>query len=148
VNCDSFVWSVLVLELLLEILIRPPNYGEMVQSDKAFAPSTARHMNRYHLLGEAVALAMFFPQVLCWFREQECPDFPFFRATLAPLWAITSLSNAEAARGRIVLGLMFLRSFGLLRHWKQMWIHHTYDEKSEERCKLRVSGHSNRDFVS
>lgn len=52
----------------------------------------------------------------------------------ASIDAITSQSTWKAAAGRVVIGLTFLRVFGLVRHWKQMWLSHTFvGSRFEER---------------
>lgn len=126
------VWSILVVELLFEFLIRPSNYRELVTSDKAFAPTTARHINRYHLLCEALALILYIPDVSC-AASKSCSSIGGY----PPLWAITSLSFWKAAAGRFLLGLTFLRAFGLVRHWKQMWINHTFEKKDGQSSMVR-----------
>lgn len=127
------VWSVLVVELLFEFLIRPNNYHELVLSDKAFAPTSARHINRYHLICEFLALLLYIPSVSCTISK-SCSSINCL--TEASLWAITSLSRWKAATGRFFLGLTFLRAFGLVRHWKQMWIDHTFDKKDGQQSSI------------
>ena len=139
------VWAVLAIELLFEFLIRPSTYLDLVVSDKAFAPTTARHINRYHLVCESLALLLYIPDVSCTVSK-SCTSIKYIGA-LAPLWAITSLSAWKAAAGRFLLGLTFLRAFGLVRHWKQMWINHTFDRKDNQRSSvvrrlLLVEGHT------
>jgi hypothetical protein len=36
-----------------------------------------------------------------------------------------------------MLGLTFLRTFGLVRHWKQMWINHTFESSKGESMFIR-----------
>lgn len=45
--------------------------------------------------------------------------------------ALASGSGFEAALGRLDLSLTFLRAFGLIRHWKQMWIRSAFEAKKE-----------------
>jgi hypothetical protein len=40
--------------------------------------------------------------------------------------AILGPSHGDAAKGRFILGLTSLRFFGVIRHWKQMWINNTF----------------------
>lgn len=134
-NSHRSVWVILVLELAIEVLIRPPNYGALMTTDKAFAPSTARHINRFHLVFEIIALALYIPQVSC-SLSATCQDGlfrPFLDRARAPLWALTSLHDSEAVLGRLDLGLTFLRAFGLIRHWKQMWINYTFERDKSKR---------------
>jgi hypothetical protein len=130
---ERVVWVVLVIELFLEFLIRPKGYQELVRSDKAFAPSTARLLNRFHFVCESCALILYIPQSICGFQEQ-CSSM--FGAAQRSLMALTGDSQREAALGRLLLGLTFLRSFGLARHWKQMWLNHTYEKAEQESCKF------------
>jgi len=123
------VWSILVIELIFEFFIRPRSYHDLIKSDKAFAPATARYINRYHLICEALALILYIPEVSC-SVSRSCKSINYI-GTEAPLWAITSVSGWKAALGRFLLGLTFLRAFSLVRHWKQMWINHTYDKKDD-----------------
>ena len=53
------------------------------------------------------------------------------------MWALTSSKLSKAVAGRFLVGLTFLRSFGLARHWKQMWLNHTYEGNDRERCKFK-----------
>lgn len=130
---NRVVWVILVIELFLEFLIRPKGYQELVRSDKAFAPSTARLLNRFHFVCESCALILYLPQSICGFYGQ-CSSM--FGAAQRSLMALTGDSQGEAALGRLLLGLTFLRSFGLARHWKQMWLNHTYERGQQESCKF------------
>lgn len=120
------MWIILVLELIFQVLIRPPDYHDILHTEKAFLPSTARHINSFHLTYEALALILFFPHVICTLSS-KCLDGPFLNRTKAPLLALTSASTLEAALGRLDLSLTILRAFGLIRHWKQMWIRSAYE---------------------
>jgi hypothetical protein len=46
----------------------------------------------------------------------------------AALSATLGTSSARAAFGRFRIGLAALRLFGLVRHWKQMWIKNTFND--------------------
>ena len=126
---------VLVLELILEFLIRPPNYVDLMDSDKAFAPATARFMNKYHFFCESLALGLFIPQAICGLYG-GCRDVIFLNEIQSSLWACTNPNRSKAMLGRFLLGLTFLRSFGLARYWKQMWLNHTCVGKNGESCKF------------
>ena len=134
-TCGSVVWIILCLELLFEVLIRPPDYADLIVSEKAFSPPTARNINRFHLFFESLALGLFIPQFYCAFRPSICGERVWLGAIKASIDAVTSSHLGEAMAGRIVLGLRFLRVFGLLRHWKQMWLMHTFDESKTESSK-------------
>jgi hypothetical protein len=121
------------MELFLEFLIRPKNYQELVRSDKAFAPTSARFLNRFHFVCESLSLLLYIPQLVCGLSGNCSTSFGASRRTL---WALTSSSSGKALAGRFLLGLTFLRSFGLARHWKQMWLNHTYDKHDQDRCKF------------
>jgi hypothetical protein len=126
-------WFVLVLEIFFEILIRPSNYSEVMFSEKAYAPSTARHINRFHFFFEVCALLLFIPSSFCAFTHWN--NNIWFDRTEATLQAVKGVNRWMGALSRISLGLTFLRCFGLLRHWKQMWIMYTYEVTDPESCK-------------
>jgi class 3 adenylate cyclase len=121
------VWIILVFELLLEFLIRPEDYRSLVESDKAFAPSTARHISLFHLILESVALIIFCPSFQCVGDRDKCNRSMFGPGIKASVDAITAEEDTLASLGRFLLGLHFLRAFGLIRHWKQMWLKNTFE---------------------
>ena len=126
---DFVVWFILVMELLLEFLIRPPDYSALMQSEKAFAPSTARHINVFHLVMESFALILFAPRFRCVANEDNCGTRgvigPGLRASID---ALSGDNEGLIALGRFFLGLHFLRTFGLIRHWKQVWLKSTFED--------------------
>jgi hypothetical protein len=128
----SVVWGILALELLFEFLIRPKNYSELITSDKAFAPSVARHINRFHLIFEFIALLTFIPEFDCVVNTDVCDRDAIFDRVKASMDALLGNSRAEAARGRFILGITALRFFGVVRHWKQMWINNTFRPMKRE----------------
>ena len=130
----SVVWVILGLELLFEFLIRPVDYHELINSDKAFAPATARHINSFHLFFESLSLLLFIPQLPCVFRGQ-CGDDIYFSAIWASIHSVTDINGTSAAFARSRLGLTFLKAFGLFRHWKQMWINRTFESGKTEHGK-------------
>lgn len=136
--CFSVVWFILVIELSFEYLLRPTDYQQLIKSEKAFAPSTARHINRYHLFCEAIALLLFVTHFPCAFLNKCGGRLPF-SSVQAGLYAVVGATNADAALGRFVLGLTFLRAFGLVRRWKQMWINLTFEEAKEYRNRTSTS---------
>lgn len=129
----SVVWIILALELLFEFLIRASDYKELIRSDKAFAPSTARQINFFHLLFESLSLLLFIPQFPCVLRK-DCGDSIPFSNVWASVNAVTSTSETSAI-GHFCLGLSFLKAFGLFRHWKQMWISRTFSKEKTDSCE-------------
>lgn len=122
----SVIWSVLVLELAFEVIIRPGGYSKLIQSDRAFAPSTARHISSFHMFFEAIALLTYIPEFRCLVPHDVCYRDSIFSRVGSSLDAVLGQSPAECARGRFFLGLTALRLFGLIRHWKQMFINNTF----------------------
>jgi hypothetical protein len=135
----SVVWVILGLELLFEFLIRPEDYHELISSDKAFAPSTARHINSFHLFFESLSLLLFIPQLPCVIRGQ-CGDDIYLSAVWASIHAATDHDGTSTAFARSILGLTFLKAFGLFRHWKQMWINRTFERGKTDSCKSTFVG--------
>eukprot|EP00429_Kryptoperidinium_foliaceum_P039921 CAMPEP_0176166240 /NCGR_PEP_ID=MMETSP0120_2-20121206/85020_1 /TAXON_ID=160619 /ORGANISM="Kryptoperidinium foliaceum, Strain CCMP 1326" /LENGTH=1393 /DNA_ID=CAMNT_0017503773 /DNA_START=61 /DNA_END=4240 /DNA_ORIENTATION=- len=134
------IWFILVLELIFEIAIRPSGYIGLVKSDRAFAPSTARHINGFHIFFETIALATFIPEFRCLGSGICFRDSKFSRVTSA-LESVAGWSHADAARGQFIIGLTVLRIFGLIRHWKQMFINNTlFPSKREGLDKWLIPG--------
>lgn len=133
---------ILAVELIFEFVIRPSNYYELMRSDKAFAPSTARYINWFHVVCEVVSLLLFIPQMPCAFSMDQCGLRRPFSLINATLLSISSTNNLKSAAGRFYLGLTYFRAFGLVRHWKQMWINHTFDNTpNNESCKCSARMH-------
>ena len=122
---QSIVWSILVLELIFEWLIRPSHYYKLTMSDKAYAPSSARYINSFHLVTEAIALLTFIPEFDC-LSTKVCGKRTFFSGVDASLNAIYGPTRVRGAFGRLCIGLISLRMIGLVRHWKIMWINRTF----------------------
>jgi hypothetical protein len=108
------------------MLIRPSGYVKLIESDKAFAPSTARYINRFHLVFEFFGLLTFLPEFRCLVQEDVCYRDSRFSRVRASTDAVLGDTHAAAARGRFLLGITALRFFGVVRHWKQMWIQNTF----------------------
>lgn len=123
------VWCILALELVFEYLIRPFDYGMLVESDQAYAPSTARHINLYHLAFETIALMLFIPEFSCMYKDR-CGAVVPFSDLWASVYSVDGSDSGKAVLSRLCLGLTSLRLFGLVRHWKQMWINNTFTDKS------------------
>ena len=112
---------------MFETLIRPPGYFDLIESDKAYAPSTMRHINRFHLVFEAFALLTFVPEFRCALDgDNVCNRSQLLSRVRASTDAVLGDTHAAAARGHFILGLTALRFFGVVRHWKQMWINNTF----------------------
>jgi hypothetical protein len=126
------VWSILVVELCFEYLIRPWDYNSVMTSERAYRPETARFISQFHLLFESVALAFCIPQIQCILRYR-CgePDHTRFSLQHAANAAVFGSPDFYVSRGRFVIGLQFLRMFALVRHWKQLWIRSLFDVESE-----------------
>lgn len=119
------MWSILALELIFEWLIRPSNYSRLMMSEKAYAPSTARYINGFHLVAESIALALFGPEFDC-LSTKVCGKRILFSGVDASLNAVFGTTRARGAFGRLCIGLTSLRMIGLVRHWKIMWINRTF----------------------
>jgi hypothetical protein len=126
------VWCLLVLELIFEIIIRPKGYADLIESDRAFAPSTARHINQFHMFFEVIALVTFLPEFQCIDPNKTCRQNSVFSSVGSSLDAIIGETHAISARGRFLMGLTVLRLFGLIRHWKQMFINNTFRPTKRE----------------
>lgn len=120
------VWCTLVIELVFEVFIRPDGYQDLIISDKAYAPTTVRFINAFHLIIESISLFCFIPEFYCLFSEHSCDDrlrFSFFNAALL---GVTGPSRLEFFYGKCYFALIRFRVFGLVRHWKKMWINNTF----------------------
>lgn len=121
------VWCILICELLFEIFIRPDGYSELIISDKAYAPTTVRFINAFHLLVESISLLCFIPEFYCLISQELACDnklnFSFFNAALTGVIGPTSL---DFFYGKAYFALIRFRVFGLVRHWKKMWINNTF----------------------
>jgi hypothetical protein len=121
------VWIVLVLELLLEVFIRPDGYHFLIGSEKAFAPTTERYISGFHLAIELLSLLLFVPEFYCVLnRSISCGDRMPFSFYNAALMSVIGPSRAEIFYGHAYMALVRLRVFGLVRHWKNMWLSNTF----------------------
>lgn len=121
---------------MFEYLVRPPDYAELIDSDQAYAPSTARHINVYHLVSETIALLLFIPEFKCLYKDQ-CGELVTFSGLWASVGSVDGSHSGHAALSRLCLGLNSLRLFGLVRHWKQMWINNTFTDESRSNLVRR-----------
>lgn len=130
------VWLVLAIELFFEIAIRPSHFQELIKSDKAYAPSTVRYLNSFHLFFEVLALVLFIPEFPCIF-DNNCNDSIPMSLIWCCVYSILGEHERRMFTARFILGLSFLRAFPLVRHWRQMWLMHAFDPSSDENLFLR-----------
>ena len=135
------VWSILSLELIFEIFIRPDDYRALIKSEKAFMPTTARFISGIHLLVEAISLAFFVPEFLCLFQSGlACDERPKFSLAHATLLAITGPTRLKAFAGRAFYACIRLRVFGLVRLWKNMWLKSKYIKRDRQTYHSQHNG--------
>lgn len=125
------------MELIFEYLIRPADYNDLIESEQAYAPSTARHINLFHLVFESIALLLFIPEFDCLTDPERCGRSVPFSGLWASVHAVDGSDSSRAALGRLCLGLTSLRLFGLVRHWKQMWINNTFADDNKNSNLVR-----------
>jgi len=129
------VWSILSLELFLEWIIRPKDYFEQILSEKSFSPPTARNINSFHLIFESISLFLYVPEFFAFCSGATDHPIPFslmwgsIRAVLGP-------TKWLSAAGRFCVGLRTLRMFGLIRHWKKMWINCAFEDENTKRNRI------------
>ena len=127
------VWSILSLQLIFEIFIRPDDYRALIKSEKAFMPTTARFISGFHLVVEAISLAFFVPEFLCLFQpDVACDERPHFSLAQATLLAINGPTRLKAIAGRAFYACIRLRVFGLVRLWKNMWLKSKYIKRDRQ----------------
>jgi len=137
-----------VVELLLEILIRPLDYNILMDSDKAFSPTTARHISFFHIFFEAIALATFLPQLWCSIRHDEvCDTQSLFSRSRSTMDAVLGHSPSSVMLGRTLMGITAFRFFGVVRHWKQALINDTYQNVKNSNWRNRFTRASAADSV-
>lgn len=123
----SVVWFALVIELIMEVFIRPSEWRALIKSDKAFFPSTCRYLSTFHLIAETVSLIFFIPEFMCVFSEKPCGGI---RNGLSlgelVISALFGPSKLDSFYGNAYLCMLRLRIFGLVRHWTKMWLNCTF----------------------
>ena len=134
------IWTVLSLELIFEVFIRPDGYHSLIRSDKAFAPTTVRYISGLHLVVEFMSLAFFVPEFLCLFTKSgtTCSGRPVFSFLNATLLAVTGSTRIEALAGRAFYACLRLRVFGLVRHWRNMWVHTNFLKRRTKYLEMSV----------
>lgn len=136
----SVAWIVLLLELIFEVSIRPKHFRQLLEKEEAYSPRTVRHINRFHLAFEFIALLSVIPDFLPLFLHKRMICLSFTQAAIA--------ASQGASTGKFILGhlyflLLHLRLFGLIRHKRNHWIQPHIDEildDSKESSKKDVSG--------
>jgi hypothetical protein len=127
------VWVILVSELFLEVLIRPKGYSDLMESDRAFAPSTARHISTFHIVFEGIALVTFIPELWSLIdTDDSYTQGALYSRLRASMDAVLGEDARTVTFGRFLMGLTALRLFGVVRHWKQMWINNTFQASDQE----------------
>jgi hypothetical protein len=134
---NFIIWTILIMELVFEVFIHPDGYFHLIRSDKAFTPTTVRYISWFHLIAEAVALGFFAPEFWCLFNADLVCDgrakFSFLRTTLM---TITGSNRMEALAGRAFYACVRLRVFGLVRHWRNMWIRKNFIKRKTDHVKF------------
>lgn len=120
------VWVILVAELLIEVFVRPEGYNALLASEKAYAPATARYVNLFHLAVEGFSLVLFHSEFICLFYGESCSSRLRFSFHNAAMKALTGPTIKDSFYGRAYMALIRLRIFGLVRHWRNMWITNSF----------------------
>jgi hypothetical protein len=120
--CSLIVWVVLVVELILEAFVRPDNYRHLIMTEKAYHPETMRYMNACQLAVEAFSLLLYMSEFWCIFQAESCSQRYRFSLYNALLMAVTGSTRLKVLGGSAYMALIRLRIFGLVRHWKNMWL--------------------------
>jgi len=131
VNC--VIWSLLTIELISAVFIRPDGYNALIKSEKAYLPTTARFISGMHLAAEAISLAFFVPEFVCLFHpDLKCDDRPTFSFSNATLFAITGRTRLEVLKGRFFYACIRLRIFGLVRLWRNRWLKRKFIKRERQ----------------
>jgi hypothetical protein len=120
------VWLVLVLELVFQVFILPDGFKNLIVSDKAYAPTTVRYINAFHVFVESLSLIIFISEWYCLVSTYQCDDRLRFSLHNAVLLSVTGPTRLDSFYGKAFLALIRLRVFGLVRHWRNMWITNTF----------------------
>jgi hypothetical protein len=98
----------------------------LIISDKAYAPTTVRFINAFHVSVEALALLLFIAEFACLWKADSCSarhEFSFHNAIVKGVLGPTTL---DVFFGHAYMAMTRLRVFGLVRHWKNMWITNSF----------------------
>ena len=118
-------------------MIRPIDFYELTTSEKAYAPSTSRNINSFHIFFECLALALSIPWLSC-LRDNSCSQLRPFTGLWASIHAVIGPTIVDACLGRFYIGCRSLRMFALVRHWKIMRLHHTLSDGNHRSTHLRL----------
>jgi hypothetical protein len=124
-----------MIEIISEIYIRPDNYRDLLQSDKAYAPSTVRYINNFHVTFELIALLFVIPDFLPLFGY----DFVHLTFPEGAINATGRKHEGELIAGKLYFLLIHLRIFGLIRHLRNHWIRWKDDSENLLSSSVGVS---------
>jgi len=130
-NHRSVIWLVLAIELIFEVIIRPGGYSVLVKSEKAYFPSTARYINGFHLFAEISSLVLFAPELRC-LSSSRCGEANTYSLLQSSVMALVGPTRTDSFVGRLYFIIIRLRIFALVRHWKKMWLNHTFTEDMKQ----------------
>ena len=108
-------------------MVRPRDYSVLIRSEKAYAPSTSRNINSFHMFFESLSLASSIPGFLC-LRDDSCSQLSPFTGLWASVCALIGPTTADACLGRFYIGIRSLRIFALVRHWKIMRLNRSFSD--------------------
>lgn len=127
------VWFVLVIELLFQVFIRPEGYQNLFESEKAFAPSTVRYINAFHLFIESFSLGIYIPEFLCLFSGESCGKCVRFSFHNAAIIGVIGPTGLDVFYGHMYVALIRLRVFAMVRHWRNFWLAKTFADGRQTR---------------
>jgi hypothetical protein len=139
---NASVWLVLVLELILEVFVRPDGYRDLLMAEKAYAPTTVRYIHGLHVLVETIALVLFIPEFYCLISSYRCDARIPVSFHHAAFQGVTGPTGLDAFYGRAYFAVVRLRVFGLVRHWRNMWIANTFLQASWKKSKAATTDES------
>jgi hypothetical protein len=122
----SVAWIVLVLELFLQVIIRPDDYHKLLRNEQACNPSTVRFINSFHLFFEGLALLLVVPDFLPIFGVN-----PFISSVEASIYSVVGKSISRYILGHLYFFTTRLRLFCLVRHKRTHWINALYLGKKD-----------------
>eukprot|EP00978_Attheya_sp_CCMP212_P041425 scaffold237497_cov58-Attheya_sp.AAC.5 len=127
------------MELCFEALVRPDGYFKLIESEKAFAPSTARFISRFHLVSECLALLFFIPEFLC-IPGDNCGEALPFSLLEASLASVIGPTRWKSFLGHLCFCFLRFRVFSLVRHWKKRQLTRLYVERNNNQTNFLNSG--------
>ena len=106
----SAAWLILMLELILEVCVRPKDYVKLRRTERAFSPRTVRYINTFHLFFEFVALMFAIPDFLPLFTKNNEKTASFIQAAIN---ASHGKTPGQFLLGHVFFMLTRMRLFGL-----------------------------------